>query len=168
MQIAMTEAFKMKLAVEEADAIFGRPMGIPKTGVFGLYDLIGIDLMADVLKSFIKELPETDKFHEVAQEIPLIKKLIETGYTGRKGKGGFYRINKEGGAKILQALNLETGDYSASKKIDVKSDKVDLKKLINRDDKYGEYAWSVVSKIIKYSSSSVSYTHLTLPTILRV
>ena len=155
MQIAMTEAFKMKLAVEEADAIFGRPMGIPKTGVFGLYDLIGIDLMADVLKSFIKELPKTDKFHEVAQEIPLIKKLIETGYTGRKGKGGFYRINKEGGAKILQALNLETGDYSASKKIDIKSDKVDLKKLINRDDKYGEYAWSVVSKIIKHASSLV-------------
>ena len=155
MQIAMTEAFKMKLAVEEADAIFGRPMGIPKTGVFGLYDLIGIDLMADVLKSFIKELPETDKFHEVAQEIPLIKKLIETGYTGRKGKGGFYRINKDGGTKILEALNLETGDYSPSKKIDIKSEKVDLKKLINRDDKYGKYAWSVISKIIKYSSSLV-------------
>ena len=58
MQIAMTEAFKMKLSIEEADAIFGRPMGIPKTGIFGLYDLIGIDLMADVLKSFIKELPK--------------------------------------------------------------------------------------------------------------
>ena len=155
MQIAMTEAFKMKLSVEEADAIFGRPMGIPKTGVFGLYDLIGIDLMADVLKSFIKELPKTDKFHEVAQEIPLIKKLIETGYTGRKGKGGFFRINKEGGVKILEALNLETGDYSPSKKIDIKSDKVDLKKLINRDDKYGKYAWSVISKIIKYASSLV-------------
>ncbi len=155
MQIAMTEAFKMKLTVEEADAIFGRPMGIPKTGVFGLYDLIGIDLMADVLKSFIKELPETDKFHEVAQEIPLIKKLIETGYTGRKGKGGFYRINKDGDTKILEALNLETGDYSPSKKIDIKSEKVDLKKLINRDDKYGKYAWSVISKIIKYSSSLV-------------
>ena len=146
----------MKLTVEEADAIFGRPMGIPKTGVFGLYDLIGIDLMADVLKSFIKELPKTDKFHEVAQEIPLIKKLIETGYTGRKGKGGFFRINKDGGAKILEALNLETGDYSPSKKIDIKSEKVDLKKLINRDDKYGKYAWSVISKIIKYASSLVT------------
>ncbi len=156
MQIAMTEAFKMKLTVEEADAIFGRPMGIPKTGVFGLYDLIGIDLMADVLKSFIKELPKTDKFHEVAQEIPLIKKLIETGYTGRKGKGGFFRINKDGGAKILEALNLETGEYSPSKKIDIKSEKVDLKKLINRDDKYGKYAWSVISKIIKYASSLVT------------
>ena len=155
MQIAMTEAFKMKLSVEEADATFGRPMGIPKTGIFGLYDLIGIDLMADVLKSFIKELPETDKFHEVAKEIPLVKKLIDTGYTGRKGKGGFYRINKTDDKKIMEALNLETGEYSPSKKINIKSEKVDFKTLINRDDKYGEYAWSVISKIIKYASSLV-------------
>ena len=155
MQIAMTEAFKMKLSIEEADAIFGRPMGIPKTGIFGLYDLIGIDLMADVLKSFIKELPKNDKFHEVAKEIPLVKKLIETGYTGRKGKGGFYRINKTSGTKVMEALNLETGEYSASKKINIKSEKVDLKSLINRNDKYGKYAWSVISKIIKYASSLV-------------
>ena len=105
MQVAMTEAFKMNISIEEADAVFGRPMGIPKTGIFGLYDLIGIDLMADVLKSFIKELPKEDPFHEVAQEIPLVTKLIETGYTGRKGKGGFYRMNKSDGKKILEAIN---------------------------------------------------------------
>jgi len=155
MQVAMTEAFKMKLNIEEADAIFGRPMGIPKTGVFGLYDLIGIDLMADVLKSFIKELSENDPFQEVAKEIPLIKKLIETGYTGRKGKGGFYRMNKSGATKVMEAINLETGEYSVSKKINIGSDKVDLKSLISRDDKFGKYAWSVISKIIKYSSSLV-------------
>ena len=155
MQVAMTEAFKMKLSIEEADAVFGRPMGIPKTGIFGLYDLIGIDLMADVLKSFIKELPEIDKFHKVAKEVPLVTKLIETGYTGRKGKGGFYRVNKESGKKVLEALNLETGEYASSKKINIKSDKVDLKNLINRKDKYGNYAWSVISEIIKYASSLV-------------
>jgi 3-hydroxyacyl-CoA dehydrogenase len=155
MQVAMTEAFKMKLSIEEADAIFGRPMGIPKTGVFGLYDLIGIDLMADVLKSFIKELSENDPFQEVAKEIPLVKKLIETGYTGRKGKGGFYRMNKTGATKVMEAINLETGEYSTSQKINVGSDKVDLKSLIARKDKFGEYAWSVISKIIKYSSSLV-------------
>ena len=155
MQVAMTEAFRMKLSIEEADAIFGRPMGIPKTGVFGLYDLIGIDLMADVLKSFIKELPENDEFQIVAKEIPLVKKLIETGYTGRKGKGGFYRMNKIENRKILEAINLETGEYSITKKIDLKIDKVDLVSLVNRNDKYGEYAWSVISKIIKYASSLV-------------
>jgi len=155
MQVAMTEAFKMKLSIEEADAIFGRPMGIPKTGVFGLYDLIGIDLMADVLKSFIKELSENDPFQEVAKEIPLVKKLIETGYTGRKGKGGFYRMNKTGATKVMEAINLETGEYSVSKKINIVSDKVDLKSLISREDKFGKYAWSVISKIVKYSSSLV-------------
>jgi len=156
MQVAMAEAIKMKLSIEEADAIFGRPMGIPKTGVFGLYDLIGIDLMADVLKSFVKELPKSDLFQQVAQEIPLIKNLIETGYTGRKGKGGFYRMNKQDGKKTLEAINLITKDYSPSKKIDLGFDeKVNLKKLVLRNDKYGEYAWSVISKIILYASSLV-------------
>ena len=155
MQVALTEAIKMKLSVEEADSIFGRPMGIPKTGVFALYDLIGIDLMRDVLKSFIKELPKNDVFQDVAQNIPIIDKLIESGYTGRKGKGGFYRINKQDNNKILEALNLETFSYSPAKKINLNIDKVDLKKLITRDDKYGEYAWSVLSKIINYSSSLV-------------
>ena len=157
MQVAMTEAIKMKLSIEEADAVFGRPMGIPKTGVFGLYDLIGIDLMADVLKSFLKELPTTDVFHEVAKEIPLVKNLIETGYTGRKGKGGFYRINKKDGKKVLEAINLNTRDYFPSKKIDLNVDeKVDLRELVSRNDKYGKYAWSVISKIILYSSSLIS------------
>jgi len=155
MQVAMTEAFKMKLSIEEADAVFGRPMGIPKTGVFGLYDLIGIDLMADVLKSFIKELKKNDPFQVVAKEIPLITKLIQTGYTGRKGKGGFYKMNKKNNQKILEAINLETGEYAPSNKIDLGIETVNLNSLINRKDKYGEYAWSVISKIIKYASSLV-------------
>ena len=155
MQVAMTEAIKMKLSVEEADAVFGRPMGIPKTGVFGLYDLIGIDLMVDVLKSFKKELTKTDDFQNVAKEIPLITKLIKQGYTGRKGKGGFYRINKSNNDKVLEAINLDTEKYSPSKKIDLKMDTVDIVGLINRDDKYGKYSWSVISKIIIYASSLV-------------
>ena len=156
MQVAMTEAIKMDLSIEEADAIFGRPMGIPKTGIFGLYDLIGIDLMADVLKSFLKELPSNDIFHEVAKEIPLVKNLIQTGYTGRKGKGGFYRMNKQNEKKILEAINLKNGQYSPSKKIDLNiGDKVTLKDLISRTDKYGDYAWSVLSKIILYASSLI-------------
>ncbi len=155
MQVAMTEAIKLKLTIEEADAIFGRPMGIPKTGVFGLYDLIGIDLMSDVLKSFIKELSKNDPFQDVAKEIPLITNLIKTGYTGRKGKGGFYRMNKQQNQKILEAINLDTGEYFPTKKIDLGIETVNLNLLIDRKDKYGEYAWSVISKIIKYTSSLV-------------
>ena len=156
MQVAMTEAFKMKLSIEEADAIFGRPMGIPKTGVFGLYDLIGIDLMADVLKSFVKELSENDPFQIVAKEIPLVKMLIETGYTQEeKVRVDFIELIKLVKLKSWKQSILKLEDTAASKKINIKSDKVDLKKLISREDKYGEYAWSVISKIIKYASSLV-------------
>ncbi len=155
MQVAMAEAVNMNLSIEEADAVFGRPMGIPKTGVFALYDLIGIDLMSDVLKSFEKELSKDDEFQKVVSGLPIIKKLIETGYTGRKGKGGFYRIKKLENKKVLEVLDLKNNEYFPVKKIDLKIDKINLLKLINRDDKYGRYAWSVISKIILYSSSLV-------------
>ena len=156
MQVAMTEAFNLGLSVEEADAIFGRPMGIPKTGVFGLYDLIGIDLMADVLKSFIKELPTDDLFHQVGQEIPLIKKMIDDGYTGRKGKGGFFRINKANNQKILESLDYKTHSYHESKKIDlVLPDLMDISHLLNRNDIYGKYAWNIIKKTILYASTLV-------------
>ena len=156
MQVAMTEAFKMDLSVEEADAIFGRPMGIPKTGIFGLYDLIGIDLMSDVLKSFKKELPKEDLFHEVAKENPFIKNLIDSGYTGRKGKGGFYRINKNSGEKILEAINLKTGNYSPAKKIDLGiGDTINIEGLKNLEGKFGDYAKSIITKITQYALSLV-------------
>ena len=64
-------------------------------------------------------------------------------------------MNKSGDQKILEAINLETGEYSATKKIDLGIETVDINNLINRKDKFGEYAWIVISKIIKYASSLV-------------
>ena len=156
MQVAMTEAFNLGLSVEEADAVFGRPLGIPKTGIFGLYDLIGIDLMSDVLKSFIKELPTSDPFHQVGTELPIIKKLIDDGYTGRKGKGGFFRMNKSSGTKVLESLNYNNYTYSESKKVNLQLPEVmDINKVLNREDVYGKYAWSIMKKTILYASSLV-------------
>ena len=68
----------------------GRPMGFPKTGIFALYDLIGLDLMLDVVKSLVGALPSGDEFHRVASGVPLIPELVARGYTGNKGRGGFY------------------------------------------------------------------------------
>jgi len=156
MQVAMTEAFNLGLSVEEADAVFGRPLGIPKTGVFGLYDLIGIDLMADVLKSFIKELPSSDPFHEVGKELPIINKLIQDGYIGRKGKGGFFRINKSSGTKILESLNYKDYTYKESKKVVLAlPELMDVKKVLEREDIYSQYAWSIIKKTILYASNLV-------------
>ena len=65
-------------------------------------------------------------------------------------------MNKKDGKKVLEAINLTTKDYSPSKKIDLNIDeKVNLKELVSRNDKYGKYAWSVISKIILYASSLI-------------
>lgn len=96
LQVGMDEAHRQGLTIEEADALMGRPMGIPKTGVFGLYDLIGIDLMADVVKTLGVILPDGDAFHAVGGNNPLnglISRMIDNGFTGDKGKGGFYRLD---------------------------------------------------------------------------
>lgn len=96
LQVGMDEASKLGLTVEEADALMGRPMGIPKTGVFGLYDLIGVDLMSDVVDTLGDILPSDDVFHSIGTKgnpvMPLIRSMVADGYTGDKGKGGFYRI----------------------------------------------------------------------------
>ena len=111
-QTALHTAFKLNLKPEEADAIFGRPMGIPKTGVFGLYDLIGIDLMSDVAKSLINILPKEDVFHEVSDEIPLMKRMMNEGLMGNKGlKGGFYRFKDPEDSSSKQTLNFDDFTY---------------------------------------------------------
>ena len=159
LQTGLQEAIRFGLTVEEADAIGGRPMGIPKTGVFGLMDLVGIDLMPHVLKSMLEYLPADDAYHQ-QEEIPeLINTMIADGYTGRKGKGGFYRLNKSTSKKIKESIDLITGDYAISDKAKLASlnpaISKDLQKLLCFDDKGGHFAWAVLSKVLCYSASLV-------------
>jgi 3-hydroxyacyl-CoA dehydrogenase len=65
-------------------------------------------------------------------------------------------MNRKDGKKVLEAINLTTKNYSPSKKIDLNiDDKINFKALVSRNDRYGKYAWSVISKIILYASSLI-------------
>ncbi len=68
-QRAIVEAFDLGMTVEEADAIIGRPIGFPKTGVFGLLDLVGLDLGPQVNASMRRALPKDDAFHAVDRDV---------------------------------------------------------------------------------------------------
>jgi len=155
MQAAIHEAGVLGIDIEDADAIFGRPMGIPKTGAFGLYDLIGVDLMADVVRSLRSILPQGDPFHEIGGENELINSQIEKGFTGNKGKGGFYaEIDGD-----EMALDLSSGKWRARKKqlpeIAIKGEKAGLSALLTSNDKLSEFAWRVLARILTYSASLV-------------
>ncbi len=159
MMLALLEAMRLGVTVPQADAIMGRPVGIPKTGVFGLFDLIGIDLMPLIAKSLLVSLPDGDAFKALYQEPELVKKMIADGYTGRKGKGGFYRINKEGGGKIKEVIDLKTGEYApASGKGTLESidaAKGGLGALFTHKDIGGEYVRAVMIPFLHYTASLV-------------
>ena len=156
LQCGVLEAMEAGLTVEEADLVCGRPMGIPKTGVFGLLDLVGLDLMPHVLGSLAGALPETDAFHAVRREPELIGKMIADGYTGRKGKGGFYRLDTSSGKRVKEAIDLETGAYHPAQKprLDSVEAATDggLRALMEHPDKGGRYAWRVMARTLSYAA----------------
>lgn len=159
LQCAVTEAVESGLTVEEADAVLGPVAGIPKTGVFGLLDLVGLDLMPHIIDSMKAGLPPGDAFQAIAKIPGIVKKLLAQGYTGRKGKGGFYRLSKEGGHKVKEAVDLATGEFRLSVKPHLESvaaaKRGGLRALIESDDPTGRYAWRVLSRTLAYAASLV-------------
>lgn len=158
-QVAVNAAFDLGLTVEEADAVFGKPAGMPKTGIFGLLDLIGLDLMPHIAQSFMLTLPPDDAWKVHFREHTLIKEMIAEGYTGRKGKGGFYRVSKtpEGG-KLKEALDLKTGQYRKSEKAklpELEAAGKNLRALCESPGRIGLYAWTVLSQTLSYAAALV-------------
>jgi len=156
--IALNAALDQGLTVEEADQIGGRPMGVPKTGIFGLLDLVGIDLMPLLAKSLSSTLPEGDAYFDTIRPLPLVDKMIAEGFTGRKGKGGFYRLDrKPDGSKAKQAIDLKTGEYRAEKKperLPGRAEK-DLAALVATPGKVGDYAWAILGPVLSYAAGLV-------------
>ncbi|MBX6745202.1 MAG: 3-hydroxyacyl-CoA dehydrogenase [Acetobacteraceae bacterium] len=159
LQSAINHAFELGLTVEEADAVMGRPMGVPKTGVFGLLDLVGIDLMPHVAASMKAALPASDPYVANMREHELIARMIAEGRTGRKGKGGFYmRETGPGGERLKRAIDLSTGEYRDSTKPVLESLEVgakDLRRLAEHPDRGGRYARAVLLDTLSYAASLV-------------
>lgn len=156
MQCGLLSAFEQGVTVEEADAVMSRPVGIPKTGIFGLWDLIGIDLGPHLINSMTSTLEPTDQFHPLAKTPQMISEMIAEDYTGRKGRGGFYRINKSNGKKRMESTHLLSGDYYPVAKPELESlasAKSGLRSLVSHEDRGGRYAWEVLSNTLSYAAS---------------
>jgi 3-hydroxyacyl-CoA dehydrogenase len=159
LQCGMTHAMAMGLTIEQADAAL-QPFGIPKTGIFALLDLVGLDLMPAIMVSMKKALPEADAFQQMSHIPELVNEMIAKGYTGRKGKGGFYRLNTAGGKRIKESIDLKTGDYHTSiKSLDAGDSEItraSLQALLLDDDVIGDYRWQVLSKTLCYCAEIFS------------
>lgn len=165
MQAAVNEAISGNVPIEVADAVMGKPIGVPKTAVFGLIDLVGVDLMPYLSGSMLSTLPKDDEYRAIYKDYPFISQMITAGYNGRKGKGGFYRLNPEAPKGVrekqvlqLQADNFSETSYHAAQKVSLASvdaGRKGLKAVVTADDEGGRYAWKVLSQTLAYAASLV-------------
>ena len=155
LQAGLVEAVAQGVTVEEADAVMGRPMGIPKTGLFGLHDLIGLDLMLDVAASLAMALPPDDPFQRVAEGIPMVRYLVSRGFTGNKGDGGFYR----GSADAREVVDLQTGKYRPMARgatdAALEGERDGLRALAEHRSAAGRFARRVLAHALGYAASLV-------------
>ena len=162
MYCAMHEALQHGLSVEEADAVCGKPMGLPKTGIFGLTDLVGLDLMPHIMKSFHATLPAGDAFLALPTTFAPMKRLIAAGNTGRKSKGGGFTrlVPGASGTRVKEVVDLQTGEYRAEREPRLASlaaarGKGALKTLVSFDDRGGRFAAALLAQSLAYAASLV-------------
>lgn len=156
--VAISEAIALGLRVEEADAVIGRPFGIPSTGVFALLDLIGVDLMPQIWDSLSHTLAAADPMRSYDLNPPLIHSMIARGLIGRKAGAGFFRSTARDGVKRREAIDLATGEYrnlqpAALASLDEAGK--DPRALISHPDRGGRYAWRVMGSTLAYAASLV-------------
>ncbi len=144
-------AIKKNIKIEEADAITGRPLGMPKTGVFGLADLIGLDTIALIARNFRTQLAKYDYAQPVLGMPDLMEIMLRKGAIGRKGPGGFYRIIRTEDKKQSETVT-ETGDYRPTDMESLALAKsLSFNRLLDDAGERGQFVWDFLSGIIVYT-----------------
>lgn len=151
MSVAVTEAVRLGISVEEADATHVA-LGLPRTGVFGLLDLVGIDVIPYIWGSLMTTLPEDDLIN--AFDLPglgIITVLIDKGCLGRKTGAGFYRRTTDGKREVLDLRDAEYRPQNGFAVGDLPGGGKDLDALLSDDGVHGDYARAVLGNVAAYA-----------------
>ena len=160
----MSIAASAQLSIETVDLLMGPLCGRPKSGIYRLVDMIGIDVAAYVNGTLYKLLP-ADPHRELFGNIDLLKAMIGKGYLGEKCGAGFYKksVDADGKREIL-VLDTKTMSYRKQEKPDLPQLKA-VKKLpklgarINAlmadDSNVGKFVWQQVSDTLLYAAQNV-------------
>ena len=152
------------LTIPEVDAIFGAPMGRPKTAIFKTSDLVGLDTMSHVSTNTY-DLCIADEERDTFIVPDFVKKMVENKQLGNKTKGGFYKKELTPEWKtIRKVINPATGEYEeygkvefpcldAAKKAATTAEK--LQAVVYGDDKGAKYAWKVAVAGFIYSANRI-------------
>ncbi|MFH1974921.1 MAG: 3-hydroxyacyl-CoA dehydrogenase/enoyl-CoA hydratase family protein [Pseudomonadota bacterium] len=152
------------LTIPEVDALFGPPMGRPKTAMFKTSDLVGLDTMGHVAKNTY-DLVVNDEVRDSFIIPEFVNKMIEKKLLGKKTKAGFYKTDlTPEWKKVRKVINPSTFEYEEyekpafpcldeAKKAKTLPDKI--KAVVYGEDKGAKFVWKAVANQLIYSANRI-------------
>ncbi len=162
---AMQAMLEHGVTIPEADALFGPPMGRPKTAVFKTSDLVGLDTMKHVADNCYNMCPD-DEMRDTMALPDFVKTMVEEkNLLGNKTKAGFYTKEVTPEFKqIRKVINPQTLEYEEYGKAEFPCLQEAKKKetlpesmraIVYGDDKGAKYAWEVVATGFIYAANRI-------------
>ena len=160
---------ELDMTVEEVDACTGPAVGWPKSATFRTTDIVGLDVLAHVVKNIYETAPG-DESRERYQVPTLVEEMIKRGWLGDKTGQGFYKKVKGEGQKEILTLDVHTMEYRARQKAKFAS--IDAGKAVDDTrqrlralvgpvmegqwgDKAQQFLWNAISETCLYAARRI-------------
>ncbi len=150
--------FMSGMTQETIDGVLGRPVGLPPTGLFGLIDLIGLDVMDLVGRNLAVNLPVDDIGRSYTELPGIEQQMLRRGQLGRKARdlGGFSRVKMlDDGTKTRETFDLRVAEWRESIEPDLTNVPSELGAVVFDDSNEGELAWQVFGGTLRYAADLV-------------
>ncbi|MBN1534643.1 MAG: 3-hydroxyacyl-CoA dehydrogenase/enoyl-CoA hydratase family protein [Spirochaetes bacterium] len=163
------EAFKLIEAgisnIPEVDAMFGPTFGIPKTAIFGLADLVGLDTISHLAKNSY-ELLKDDEYREIYNFPKFVGNMVDKKMLGAKTKdnGGFYKTEVDMKTwkkikKVIDPKTLEFKEFDRKAVVPACATEAKAKKTLAEKQKTiysgSEFAKKLVASMCIYSANRI-------------
>jgi 3-hydroxyacyl-CoA dehydrogenase len=154
------------MTVEEVDACTGPAIGQPKSATFRTADIVGLDVLAHVVKNIYETAPN-DESREMYKVPALVEEMTKRGWLGDKTGQGFYKRVKGAGGKDILTLDVNTMEYRERQKAKfasleagkaIEDTRERLRALIwpllegQKGDKAQQFLWATISETCLYAA----------------
>ncbi len=151
---------EMGITIDEADQIFGPPMGRPKSALFRTADMVGLDTLAHIAHNTAGRVKqkEAERYFTLPE---YIEKMVEKGLLGNKAGSGFYnRVEKKKFLVIdpdsLDYKEKEGEKFDQLKMIQFMADPAErIKATISAGGRAGEFAKRALYEQLIYSAERI-------------
>ncbi len=153
------------LSIPEVDALFGTPMGRPKTAMFKTCDIVGLDTLGHVAKNTYDLVVDDEQRNSFV--LPeFVGQMIQKNLLGTKTKSGFYKTDvTPEWKKIRKVIDPQTLEYSEyeppdfpclveAKKAKTLPEKI--KAIVYGQDNGARFAWKVVANGLIYAANRMA------------